>query len=207
MQVNNQQPQHPQQPQQKKVKKFKIHQPHIMLWFAIILIILPILYVGSTVMTAISEQGQPVEGSRFSEGDLDPKIEDSDIQALIEDMKGIENVEDVSGNLLSSTLRVQLDVADNLNENQVKDITKKAWEVVKKNLPVDTYFTNHDDVKMYDIEVDVYNFIVDDTPEHSQDKQVYIKAVKNAGAKKCHFDYMTKPKDAKLVKEIVRTTE
>lgn len=191
----------------KKVKNVKIRQPHLMFWFAVILIILPIFYVGSTVLTAIKEQGQPVEGSRFGEGDLDPKIEDQEIQELIETLQGIENVEEVSGNLKSATLRIQLDVADNLNENQVKDITGKAWTAVKEKFPVETYFTNHDDIKMYDVEVDVYNFIVDDTPEHSKDKQVYIKAVKNASAKKGHYDYMTKPKDAKLVKEIVRDTE
>lgn len=192
-------------PQEKK-KKIKIRQPHLMLWFALILIILPIGYVGSNILTAIHEQSQPVEGNRF-EDDLDKKIEQGDIDKIINDLKGIEHVEDVTGNLLSATLRIHVDVDDNLNFKQTKAVAEKAWSKLQETLPLDEYFKNHDDIKMYDLEVDTYNFVVDDTEEHSQDKQIYMKAVRNSGSKQGHYDYLTTPKDKELVKEIVRNEE
>ncbi len=184
-------------------KRIKVHQPHWMLWLALIVMALPIGYIGNQIITAQMGQGQPVEGERYT-GDLDPKIEQSQIDTVVSELKGIDGVEDVSANLISATLRVHIDVKDDMNEESVKKTLGASWGLLKETLPEETYFTNQEDVKMYDLEIDCYNFIVDDTEEHSQDKQIYIKGVKNAGAKKGHYDYMTKPKDSDLVKQIVR---
>ena len=38
-----------------------------------------------------------------------------------------------------------------------------AYNIVNDQLPIDTYFTNKDGSKMYDLEIDSYNYLIDDT--------------------------------------------
>ena len=53
---------------------------------------------------------------------------------------------------------------------------------------------------MYDLEIDVYNFLLDDT--HT-DGQIYYKVYKT-GAGEVSTQNMTQPKDQELVNQLVR---
>ena len=72
----------------------------------------------------------------------------------------------------------------------------------RKFLFIDQYFTNREDAKMYDLEIDVYNYIVDDS--HPAEGQIYIKTTKTGAATDRVTDVMTTAKDPELVAQIKR---
>ena len=55
---------------------------------------------------------------------------------------------------------------------------------------------------MYDLEIDVYNYIVDDS--HPAEGQIYIKTTKTGAATDRVTDVMTTAKDPELVAQIKR---
>ena len=114
-------------------------------------------------MTSIGGQNHPVEGSRFSKTDLDPAITDDNISSLESALSNIENVDKVSVNLLSATLRVHIDLVDSATDDVASAAIDSAYNIVNEQLPIDTYFTNKDGSKMYDLEIDSYNYLIDDT--------------------------------------------
>ena len=87
-------------------------QGHKLVWFTLIIILIPVVIVGYVLLTSIGGQNHPVEGSRFSKTDLDPAITDDNISSLESALSNIENVDKVSVNLLSATLRVHIDLVD-----------------------------------------------------------------------------------------------
>lgn len=189
----------------KKNKQVKVKQIHLSLWFIIITTGVVLSYAWWNIMTAIGGQGAPVVGTRY-EGDLDPKLTQAELDPVIEKIKGVSEVEDASGNLLSATVRFHVDVKDGMNTKQVEAKLKEVWKVITEELPVETYFTNAENKKMYDIEVDCYTY-KPNKDKKAGDDWVYLKALKNGASKKYRIDYLTTPKDKELVKQIVRNTE
>ena len=117
---------------------------------------------------------EPVVGNRFDSKDLNPAITNdqiSQVQTTIASIGGVENVE---VNLKSATLRISIDVSDDANADTCNAIAQEAYNQVNGILPVDTYFTNTEEAKMYDLEIDAYNFLLDDTHTEGQvDIKVY----------------------------------
>ena len=73
-------------------------QGHKLVWFTVIIIMIPVVIVGYVLLTSMGGQNRPVEGSRFSKTDLDPAITDSSISSLETSLTSIDNVEiDVDG--------------------------------------------------------------------------------------------------------------
>ena len=103
-------------------------------------------------------------------------------------------------NLKSATLRISIDVSDDANADTCNAIAQEAYNQVNGILPVDTYFTNTEEAKMYDLEIDAYNFLLDDT--HTEG-QVDIKVYKS-GAGQVVTQNMTEAKDPELAGQLVR---
>lgn len=183
----------------KKPKQAK--QGHKLVWFTAIVIAIPFLVVGIVLLTSLGGKGQPVVGNRYQKQDLDPKIMEQSIQSIQEQAAQIGGVEEASANLKSATLRLHLNMDDSYNQDQIQAAADQAYEVIAANLPIDQYFTNREDAKMYDLEVDVYNYIVDET--HSADGQIFIKKSKS-GASQPINEVLTSPKDPELVGQIKR---
>ncbi len=156
---------------------------------------------GHLLLTSMEEQNEPVVGVRFDSGDLNPKIEQSQLDQIQQELSGIGGVESVTDNLKSATLRIHLNMADDADRGTVEAAMNQARDIVNSILPFDTYFTNTENGKNYDIEIDSYNWIVDDS--HPQDGQIYFKLTKT-GAGNEVVDVISEPKDPDLVSEIVR---
>lgn len=183
----------PRQPKQK--------QSHLLVWITLIIIAIPCVIVGYVLLTSMEEQNEPVVGVRFDSNDLNPKIEQSQLDQIKQELSGIGGVESVTDNLKSATLRIHLNMADDASRDQVEAALNQARDVVNSILPFDTYFTNTENGKSYDVEIDSYNWIVDDS--HPSDGQIYFKLTKT-GAGNEVVDVISEPKDAELVSEIVR---
>ena len=57
-------------------------QGHKLVWFTVIIIMIPVVIVGYVLLTSLGGQNRPVEGSRFSKADLDPAITKDNISSL-----------------------------------------------------------------------------------------------------------------------------
>ena len=175
-------------------------QGHKLVWFTVIIIMIPVVIVGYVLLASLGGQNRPVEGSRFSKKDLDPAITDDNISTLESALSNIENVEKVSVNLLSATLRVHIDLIDSAMDDVASAAINSAYSVINEQLPIDTYFTNKDGSKMYDLEIDSYNYLIDDT--HTADGWTYLKLTKTGASDGPVTDNMTVAKDAELSNQL-----
>ena len=180
-------------------------QGHKLVWFTVIIIMIPVVIVGYVLLASLGGQNRPVEGSRFSKKDLDPAITDDNISTLESALSNIENVEKVSVNLLSATLRVHIDLIDSATDDVASAAINSAYSVINEQLPIDTYFTNKDGSKMYDLEIDSYNYLIDDT--HTADGWTYLKLTKTGASSGPITDNMTAAKDAELSNQLKAASE
>ncbi|MDO4466348.1 MAG: hypothetical protein Q4C49_05000 [Bacillota bacterium] len=187
-----------------KNKQNKPKQGHKLVWFALIVIAIPCAIVAMVLLQSIGAQNNPVTGNRFSKNDCNPGISKSDINKVLDSIKGnVGSIENININLKSATLRININADDAADEGTIASMVDQAYEVVNQILPIDTYFTNKEDSKMYDLEINIYNWLVDD--KHPEG-QIYIQCTKT-GAGNRVVDNLTSPKDKDLVNSITRTGE
>ncbi len=176
-------------------------QSHKLVWITLIILAVPCVIVLFVIQSSVISQGKPVTGRRFKGDDLVNEITDEHITSVQTSMSGIDGVEEATVDLKSATLRVHLNMRDDISQEDLENALDSAYDRINEILPVATYFTNTDSGKMYDLELDAYNYIVDET--HSQDGQIYVKIVKTGAGKKSK-DVLTSPKDEELVNQIKR---
>lgn len=182
----------------KKNKKPK--QGHKIVWFTLVIILIPVAIIGYVLLTSLGGQNEPVVGNRFDSKDLNPAISNDQIDQVQNAVSSIGGVESVEVNLKSATLRISIDIADSSSAESCNAIAQEAYNQVVAILPAETYFTNTEEAKMYDLEIDAYNFLLDDA---HPDGQVYFKVYKS-GAGSTVTQNMTEAKDPELVGQIVR---
>lgn len=167
----------------------KAKKSHIVLVLAVIILIIPCIILGAVVVSSLDDSSKPVVGHRFDHS-LDPKITEENITALKETLVYNEN-ENVEVNLKSARLSILINVKDECNEDQIAAIVNDAYAKVDGVLPVATYFTNQvePNVKMYDLQIDVYNFVEGEGKIH------YIITKTGAGVQPV-TDVVSSPKNA-----------
>ena len=184
----------------RRKKRTAPKQGHKLVWFTLVIILIPFVIIGYVILTSMGGQDEPVVGNRFHSSDLNPSISKDQISQVQNAVSSIGSVQNVEVNLKSATLRISVDIDDGANADTCNSIAQEAYKQVTGILPADTYFTNTEDSKMYDLEIDVYNFLLDDT--HT-DGQIYYKVYKT-GAGEVSTQNMTQPKDQELVNQLVR---
>lgn len=189
-------------PKKTQKKNTESKQGHKLVWFTLIIIAIPVVIVAYVLLTSMGGQGEPVVGNRFNGEDLNPSITEEAMNSIQEQAFGIGGVEEVTINLKSATLRVHLNMDDSYTQDQIQAASDQVYEIVAATLPIDQYFTNREDAKMYDLEIDTYNYIVDDS--HPAEGQIYIKTTKTGAATDRVTDVMTTAKDPELVAQIKR---
>ena len=162
----------------KKKKKTKAGggKSKILYWIAGIVILIPVLLLGWIYLSAKEKSAMKLDG-----------------------------VESVEVNLISATLRINIDTKDDASSAKVKSIMNEAYDKVNDILPIKKYFTNNDSDKMYDLEVHVYNFIPDD--KHSADDQIYKIKTKTAAAKKPNVSTPSSPKNKSVAEKLLKQQE
>lgn len=105
---------------------------------------------------AVSSTGSIIVGNRFLL-ELEPKIETAKVEAVRTALEGEDFVVESSVNLRSATLRIMVQVKSELTDVQLGDAILKIKDDVAASLPLETYFTSTSDVKMYDLEIHLFN--------------------------------------------------
>lgn len=187
-------------PQKVKNKSNKRKQGHKLVWFTLIIIAIPVVFVGYVLATSAVGQDKPVTGNRFSSKDLNPEITQENIDAVQTTISGIDGVDNVEVSLKSATLRISIDCSDDASQDTIQSIADQGYDAVNSVLPVETYFTNTDDGKQYDLEVGAYNFVPSDS---NTDGYIYIKETKTGNGNKT-TDVETSAKNQEVVDSITR---
>ncbi len=180
------------------VKKTTDKKSKILYWLAAIVIGLPLILLAFIYLTTKEQAGTPTVGNRFKNS-LDPEITEKQITQIKDDLK-FDGMDDVEINLQSATLHITIDLDDKANNNRVSSVLNQAYDKVSAVLPVDKYFTNRKDVKMYDLDIHVYNFIPegDDTTGW-----VYKEKIKNAASKNAVVDTLSKPRNNEVSQSLL----
>ena len=184
---------------EKKEKK-KLSRSAIVLIVGLIIIAIPVcIFVGILGISAM-QTGSPREGSRF-DGDLNPTISNDNVTSLQNKLSAISSVEKVEVVLSEGQLRIFIDTADSLGEEQVDAILTSAYSTVNAELPISTYFTATESKKMYDLQINVYT-----TAEASEigaaNSRQYKLLHKNSKEETYGIDDLAHPKDPALAAEL-----
>lgn len=176
-------------------------QGHKLVWLTLIIIAIPFAIVAFVLLTSLGGQNKPVVGNRFGKEDLNPSISNTQIKQVSSVCQSIGGVEKVEVNLKSATLRISIDISDEMNAEGASAVAQEAYNQVNQILPIETYFTNTEKGKMYDIEIDAYNYLIDES--HPLSGQAYVKVYKS-GAGEMIIENMAQPKNAELSAGIKR---
>lgn len=180
----------------------------VLYWIAGIVILIPLALLIYIYFGAKENSGKPTVGNRF-DNSLNPAITSEQLDKLKSSLK-FDGVDNVEVNLISATLRINIDTKDDASSDTVKSIMNEAYDDVNKTLPIDKYFTNstkseNKTDKMYDLEVHVYNFIPDES--HSSDDQIYMVKTKTAAAKKANVSTPSSPKNKSVAEKLLKEQE
>ena len=178
----------------KKRKKKKKHS--YFLWVALVIALIPCIAVVYILISAMSDTGKPINGDRFV-NDLNPAITETMQTTILNDIKGIDGVEDVSLTLTTATLRVIIDMYDDKTKEDALAIGQSAVDIINTHAPISTYFTSYGVSKMYDFEINVFDQLSSDIKP-----EVNVVFTKNAAHEDVVHQVNTDPKNPTKVAEI-----
>lgn len=182
-----------------KKKKKKLSKSALVLIIALIIILIPCAIFGYILLSASMKTGTPILGERF-QNDLNPTISESsksNVKSAIETISGVEKVEIV---MTSAQLRINIDAKDTLTKDEIAELAYKAYDAVNKELPISTYFTiSASGAKMYDLSINVYNYIA---KSGDDDSFIYYVITKNSKMEDKSEQFVSEPVDPELAKEL-----
>ena len=159
-------------------------------WIMLILIIIPVFYFVKLLHDASLEGNVPVLGERLKHN-LQYVITDEQLTSMKGSIETIDGVEKYEVNLIVDTLRVTVDARDDMTADQLKEMTKSIYEIVNENAPVDKYFTQEDDFKQYDMEINAYNTLEVDEP-------VIVSLFRNSNMENYRLQVISNPVNKKV---------
>lgn len=180
----------------KKRKKRKKKKHSYFLWIALIIAMVPCVAVLYILINAMLETGEPINGNRFL-NDLNPAITETMEASIIDEISLIEGVEVVNGDITTATLRIRVDMQDELTKEDALAIGQQAVDIVNEHAPLTTYFTSYGIAKMYDLEISVY-----DALSSEQKPTIHVVYTKNGAHPEVVSQVLTDPVNPTKVAEI-----
>ena len=181
----------------KKHKKKELDRSTVILITGLVLIAIPCLILGWILISASLDTGTPILGDRF-QGDLDPAITSEQISQIETQVASEGSVDSVTVELATATLRIYVDAADSLSEEEATALSQTVYQDVTSVLPESTYFTSTSSKKMYDLEIHVYN----DLSLAGTEGYMYVIRTKNAAMEQAEVQTVSKPLDADLAQQL-----
>lgn len=183
----------------KKKKKAKKQSEKLgfnwVLFVCLIIIAIPCGVFLWIILSALEDTGTPILGNRFL-NDLNPAIQTAQVEQIDQKIEGLDGVEACEVNLIVATLRVHVDVSDTLTRDEVKNLALNIYGSITDVLPVETYFTQIEDQKQYDLEINVYNNI------ELEEEFIMYNVVKNSPMETYLIHDVSTPIDAELAQEL-----
>lgn len=181
----------------RKPKKSHNRRTKIIFWVCLTLIIVPCAVMGWILISAALDTGSPILGKRYK-GDLNPAITKAELASVKSATEGVSGVESADVQLATATLRVYADVADNATADQEKETATQIYNAVTGILNADTYFSQTDGKKMYDLEIHVYNL----TKDRDSDAFAYVVETKTSSMSAPIQQVLSEPVNAELALQL-----
>lgn len=178
-------------------KKRNLHTTGFIFWICLILIAAPVGVLGWILLSSMMDTGSPVLGNRY-EGDLDPAITKDQMTEIESAVGALEGVEKSSVQMVTATMRVYADVADDWGVDAVKGKADEIYNTVASVLDPAVYFTQADGRKMYDLEIHVYNL----ADNREDDAFVYVIRNKTSSMSEPISSVVSEPIDAELAQRL-----
>jgi hypothetical protein len=181
----------------KKRKISKIHWPTVVLILSLVLIAIPTVAIGKVLYDAFAATGTPLFGNRY-DLDLNPKITSEQLSELESKISDEVLVDDVNITLISASLRVNVDVNDEITLEELTTLATALYSHVAAVLPVDTYFKMNETSKMYDLELHIFNNL-----ELKDDESYkYLLFLLNSVMEEPLIQLVSDPKNPEFVEEL-----
>ena len=182
-------------------KKRKIDRASLIIIIGVIVFAIPCIIVGYELIHAQLGTHSPVIGSRF-DNDLDPQITNDQINSIESAVSSLSGVEEATVELRTATLRVYLDVDDSTSAEGATSLAEQAYSSVGSVLDMNTYFSQNNGMKMYDLEIHVYN----DLDLADSDNYVYVILNKSSSMEEPRVQTVSEPLDAELAHSLADGT-
>lgn len=172
----------------------------ILYWIVGIVILIPIILLGSIYLGAKESAGKPTTGNRFA-NQLNPAISQEQMDQVKTTLSG-DGVETIEISLKSATLRIMIKLNNEASLEEVESKISSSYDAINGILPIDTYFKNKDDGgKMYDLDIHVYNFMPDEG--QSTENWAYVERTKNASNADAVTDTLSSAKNGELADSLL----
>lgn len=180
-------------------KKKTTHRTAVLFWICLILVIAPFAVLGWILFSASRDTHTPVLGKRY-DGDLDPAITSSQMDDVRNAVAGVSGVDSADVQMQTATLRIYADIADNATADDANNIADAVYAAVTGVLDPNTYFSQANGEKMYDLEINVYTI-----PERTGvegENFVYVIDTKTSSMTDPQKQLVSEPIDAELAQQL-----
>lgn len=181
-----------------KLKKIKLNKSQTILIIGIIVVMIPVIALGVILIDAYYDTGTPISGTRL-DSERTQVIQQEQLNQLNTSLQSNGKIEKVSVELKVSTLRIYLDVKDDVTAVEYEPLLDNIYDRVMEIFPVETYFTAKEMKKEYDLEIHAYN----DVALAEEDSYLYYILVKNSTMSMKRIDVVSTPRNEALVNELL----
>lgn len=183
-------------------KKTKMDTATKIIIAGLIIIAIPFLVLGMILLSDSMKTGTPITGDRFK-NDLDPAITTEDLNQIESSLSALNGVEEVETVLKTATLRIYLDTEDSKDAESLKALAEEAYQKVTSILSESVYFSQHDNMKMYDLEIHAYNL------KENRDSEAfsYVIASKSSSMDQFMVQVVSEAKDPELAQQLREEAE
>ena len=180
-----------------KNRKPRLKLVHIVFTVCLILILAPAIYFGWMLASTYMDSHSPVLGSRY-ENDLNPAITKDQLKQVDEAVGKLDGVTGHSVHLATGTLRVYIDLADDATYDVVQSVSESAYAAVTGILDPNVYFSQGNDMKMYDLEIHTSNM------KDGRDKDNFIYGIftKTSAMSAPQYQLVSSPKNAEVAQSL-----
>ena len=185
-------------------RRAKRRRQNPVFWIALVLFAAPFLILGWFLLSAALDRGSPILGDRYKD-DLNPAITKADLTNITEEARKVSGVKSANTQLATGTLRVYANIADDADEEQANATADQLYSVVTGILEPSVYFSQHDNEKMYDLEIHVYNR--QDPSQQDEDSFVYVINTKTSSMDAPEKQTVSKPVNADLAQQLRQAVE
>ena len=162
-----------------------------------VVLLTPVLIFAGILIRDTLQKGTPVIGTRF-DNELEHKITNDQLkkidEAIAEEM--ILNKEVV---LKAGTVRVYIEVSSGLSKDVIKELGERVYTKIDGITPIDTYFTNTENNKQYDLEINIHN----DVEDYDSDDFVYLQVMRNGGMTETTYVFLSEAKNPEWKEEVL----
>lgn len=185
-------------------KRTRRRRQNPVFWIALVLFAAPFLILGWFLLSAALDKGSPILGERYKD-DLNPAITKADLTNIEEQAAKVDGVVSAETKLATGTLRLYANISEQSGEEQADAVADQLYSVVTGILDPSVYFSQHDNEKMYDLEIHVYN--QKDPSKQEGDAFVYVIDTKTSSMDEPVKQTVSKPVNAELAEQLRQAVE